>query len=420
MFEMDIDPVITERISLKIKEKGIDARDEEIAAKLRVLIEDFHIPPEEAEKTVTDEILKENKVKDFSGKDTSEVTPIADICPGEWVTVEGKVVSVSEPPSESIAQSGIIADKTGAVKFVVWKKAGAEELEELEWYRFESAVVDEYRGAPSMKIHSGTKVTKTEQETPLVPKAVKISELKPGIATVRAKFVRNFDAGHERMLQAGLLGDETGTVRFVTWKGGSSEVLEEDKNYMIYYAEVSEYQGKISLDITSAMILEDEDTEIEVYEGDTEVSGVFIHMGNGSGLIKRCPVEGCGKTLSRQNFCPLHEVQNDFRYDMRITGAIDNGKSTKNILIQRAEAERITGITLNEAIETATVSPLGYDDIVMKMKNAILGRYFTCKGNEMDGTVLVKSCTSKKYDSSFHAGLLNRTAEMLKDKGGDC
>ncbi|UUX91204.1 nucleotide-binding protein [Methanoplanus endosymbiosus] len=417
---MDIDPVITERISLKIKEKGIDAGDEEIAAKLRILIEDFHIPPEEAEKTVTDEILKENKIRDFSGEKTAEMTAIADAFPGEWVTVEGKVVSLSDHPSESIAQSGVIADKTGAMNFVIWKKAGAEELEELEWYRFESAVVDEFRGAPSLKVHSGTTVTKTEQETPLIPNQVRISDLKPGVATLRAKVVRDFDAGHERMLQAGLLGDETGTVRFVTWKGGNSEVLEEDKIYTIYYAEVNEYQGKISLNITGSMVLEDEDTEIDVYEGDAETSGVFIHMGGGSGLIKRCPVEGCNRTLSRQNFCTIHEVQNDFRYDLRITGVIDDGKSAKNIIIQRAEAERITGITMDEAVKTATDSPLGYDDVVIQMKDALLGRYFTCKGNDMDGTILVKSCTSGRYDSSIHAGLINRTAEMLKENGGDC
>jgi len=416
---MDIDPAITERISLKIKEKGIDAGDEEIAAKLRILTEDFHIPPEEAEKTVTDEILKENKVTDFSGDKPSDMTDIADAAPGDWVTVEGKVVSVSEHPSESIAQSGILADRTGAINFVVWNKAGVKPLKELEWYRFESAVVDEFRGAPNLKIHSGTKVTKTEQETPLIPQPVRISDLKPGVATIRAKVVREFDAGHERMLQTGLLGDETGTVRFVIWKDSSSEILSEDKIYTIYYADASEYQGKISLNITGSMVLEEEDTEIEVYEGDTEIYGAFIHMGSGSGLIKRCPVEGCNKTLSRQNFCPIHEMQNDFRYDLRITGVIDDGKNAKNILIQRAEAERITGITLDSAIETATEGPLGYDDVVMKMKDAMLGRYFTCKGNDMDGTVLVKSCTSGRYDSSVHAGLLNRTSEMLKEKDGE-
>lgn len=426
MFGVDEYPEIIERISQKIAEKGINAEEDRIASKLRLLIEDFHIPPEEAENTVANEILRENNVSSVSREPSSETIGIADANPGDWVTIEGKVVSVSVHPHEAIAQTGIIADESGAIRFVIWEKAGAEPLEELRWYRIESAVVDEYRGAPSMKIHSGTTITKSEQEKPLMPTPLRIEDLKPGVATVRVKMIQNWEPRHENMLQSGLLGDETGTVKFITWKERNNEflgeshdkLLEENKVYSIYYAVVDEYNGNLSLNISDSMALEEEGADIEVASGETEVTGAFVNFSPNSGLIKRCPVEGCNRALSRQNYCPVHEIQSNSKYDLRIIGVIDDGKDAHNVIIQRDETEKITGITLEKAMDMAENNPLGLDDVIMKMKEVLTGRYYTCRGSDIDGTVLVTSCTPKRFDSMEHAELLNRAAPE-NDTGGE-
>lgn len=419
---MDIDPQMTERISQKLKEKGVSIATETIESKLKLLTADFGIAPEEAEKMVTNELMREHGISgpsQQSSTDSQEAVPVSGLSPGDWTTIEGKVVSLSTPQSESIAQSGIIADESGAIRFVVWAKANAPPLEERRWYRLESATIDEYRGAPSMKIHSGTKVVPMDEEKTFMPSPVPVSELKPGVSTIRAKVVQDWEPRHERMFQSGILGDESGTVRFVTWKDDSSNThLEEGKVYNIYYAGVDEFQGRLSLNLTGAMILEDEGSDITVASGNMKVSGAFVHMGGGTGLIKRCKVEGCNRALSRQNYCPVHEIQNDFRYDLRITGVVDDGQKATNVLIQREEAEKITGITLDMAREMAENNPLGFDDVVMKMQEALLGRYVECKGNDIDGTLLVKSCSLRNYDSSHHADLINR-ASASAPAGGD-
>lgn len=410
---MDIDPQMTERISLLLKEKGVLLENEKIESKLKLLIADFGIAPEEAEKMVANELMREHGLSGPSQQSSSapqQAIPISGASPGDWVTVEGKIISLSYPPSEAIAQSGILADESGAIRFIVWAKSNAPVLDERKWYRFESATIDEYRGAPSMKIHSGTTITPIEEEKTFMPTPVQISELKPGVSTVRAKVVQDWEPRHERMFQSGLLGDESGTVRFVTWKDDSNSRLEEGKVYNIYYAGVDEYQGRLSLNLTGAMVLEDEGADIEVSSGELNLSGAFVHMGGGSGLIKRCKVEGCNRALSRQNYCPVHEIQNDFRYDLRITGVIDDGQRAVNVLVQRPEAEKITGITLNSAIEMAENNPLGFDDVIMKMQVALIGRYVECKGSEIDGTLLVKSCSLLEYDSTRHADLINRAS----------
>ncbi len=91
-------------------------------------------------------------------------------------------------------------------------------MSEGSWYRIESAVVDEFKGISSLKIHSGTTVKDSASDGALIPDTIPIGSLQKGIGCVRAKVVQEWDASHERMLQSGLLGDETGTIKFVIWK----------------------------------------------------------------------------------------------------------------------------------------------------------------------------------------------------------
>ncbi|KQC03051.1 MAG: nucleotide-binding protein [Methanoculleus sp. SDB] len=413
---MDSVPDVVERISRKIEEKGVSVSREKVGSKLNLLISDFGIPPEEAERVVTNELMREYNLSPSSGGGGQvQQREIRDVGAGEWVTIEGKVVSVSEPPSPSIAQSGIIADSSGAIRFVIWAKANAPLLQERSWYRLEAAVVDEYRGVPNLKIHSGTTIVPLEHDRALIPSVVPISDLKPGVGSIRAKFIEEWEPRHERMLQSGILGDESGTIKFVLWNDGDREKLRLNTVYTIYYASVEEFNGRLSLNLSTGMY-SDEEIDIEVARGTHEASGVIAHLGPGSGLIRRCPVEGCNKVLSRYNECPIHDVQKEFRWDLRITGVIDDGEEATNVLIQRDVAEALSGMTLEEAVSVAENNPLGFDDVLDRMKQAVTGRYVRCRGNDMGGTILVRECFRTAFDATRHAALLNRAAVT---PGGD-
>jgi replication factor A1 len=205
--------IVAERISQKISQKGKNVDQKEIEAKLRLLVDEFGVQPAEAERTVINELGREYQVQGLAGAVESDLHAIAELVPDEWVTVEGKVVGLSAPNSPSIAQTGIIADASGAIRFVVWTKAGAPSLEQGRWYRIESAVVDAFRNAPNLKIHSGTTVTPIETDRPLLPSVVSVAELKPGVASVHVKMVQEWEARSERILQTGLVGDPTGNDR---------------------------------------------------------------------------------------------------------------------------------------------------------------------------------------------------------------
>jgi len=397
---------VTERISRKLEAKGAQPDRQKIESRLRRLVEEFGVNITEAERTVTSDLAREYNLTGVGGSST-ELRPINEIVPGEWVTIEGKIVSLTPSLSPSIAQSGIIADSSGAIRFVTWARANAPAMEYGHWYRLESAVVDEYKGAPNLKIHSGTTISRVEEDTPLLPSITPITELKPGVGSVRAKFIQDWDASHDRMLQTGLLGDETGTIKFVIWKEEGKDKLDLDTVYNIFYATVDEYNGRLSLALNTAMYIADEG-DIEVGRTETEIRGALVHIAPGSGLIKRCPVEGCNRTLSRQNYCPVHEIQPEFRYDLRIKAVLDDGIRAKNVLMQREVVEALTGITLEEAVSIAETNPLGMDEIFYRMRNTVLGRYYTCSGSEFGGRLLVNSCTPIAFEPAELAALLNR------------
>ncbi|MBP1928681.1 replication factor A1 [Methanolinea mesophila] len=398
-----------ERISQKFAQKGYEADKSSIEKKLRRLVQEFGVPPAEAERTVTNELSKQFSIPPTSGggPGAEQEKEINGLSPGEWVTLNGKVVALTRPPSQVIAQTGIFADPTGAIRFVVWAKANATPMEMGKWYRIESAVVDEYKGVANLKIHSGSTVKEIEPGPSFFPQVTPVRDLAPGVGSVRAKVIQEWEVTHERMFQSGLLADESGTIKFVIWREDGVERLEEGKVYNIFYAQVDEYNGRLSLNLNTATCLAEEG-DIEVASGDTTATGAFVSLTQGSGLVKRCPVEGCNRVLSRQNYCPVHEIQPDFKYDLRIKGWLDNGEKTWDVLVQKANVETLTGITLDQAVEIAENNPLGMDEVFLRMRDTILGRYLTCRGREIEGRILVSSCSFEHFSPDTLAALLNR------------
>ena len=624
---------ITDRISHKLESKGVSPDRQSITDKLSSYINEFGVVPYEAERKVLSDQMRlfdipEDDVSSaLSSVPEGGVYSLSDIQPGEWVTVEVKVVSLQTPSSPSISQTGVLADSSGAVRFVVFSKASEIPPLELEqWYRIESAVVDSFREVPSLKLHSGSRVTPITDDRSLMPAPpVSLSELTPGVAasvqvkfveewearsdrilqtglvadgsgkmkfilwkdegrekltlgsvynifyasvdtfggrlsltlnsgvwmededteiavpvvapapkgdlpvtsvrdlhvgyvTVQVKFVEEWESRSERMLQTGLLGDETGRIKFVLWKDDTREKLVPGKVYLIKNAKVAEYNGRLSLSLNSAeysvvdgaddmvvqgaapssplpvtnvrdlsvgfaslhvkfveewesrsermlqtgllgdetgrikFVLWKDDTKEKlepgrvyhitnakvdeyngrlsvvlnsaVYEADDPAAdiavgtvldsyaGTIVQISGGSGLVKRCPVEGCNRVLSRQNFCPIHEIQNNYNYDLRIKAVLDDGQKAYNVLMGREVTEALTGMTMDQAIDLASESPLGLEEVQAQFTEKLCGRYVRCFGNDFEGRILVKSAEFIHLDPSVTAELMNRAGSV--------
>ncbi len=349
------------------------------------------------------------QVQGLAGAVESDLHAIAELVPEEWVTIEGKVVGLSAPNSPSIAQTGIIADASGAIRFVVWAKAGAPRLEQGRWYRVESAVVDAFRNAPNLKVHSGTTVTPIETDRPLLPSVVSVAELKPGVASVHVKMVQEWEARSERILQTGLVGDPTGTIKFTIWKEEGKEPLTSDTVYDIYYATVDEYNGRLSLVLNSGTVVPDEEAERSMSgpEGRStrarSSTSARARDWSSAARSRDATASSRGRTTVR-----IHEIQPEFRYDLRIKAVLDDGVTTKNILMQRETTEAAAGLTLDEAVEVAENSPLGMDEVFLRVQSAVMGRYLDCRGRDMDTTVLVTAAERHRFDAAALAALIDR------------
>jgi replication factor A1 len=223
------------------------------------------------------------------------------------------------------------------------------------------------------------------RETP----QVKISDIKEDgkWVTVRAKVVQLWEANQESISQVGLLGDESGTIKFTKWaKASALPALEEGKSYILKNVTTSEWQGQYSVQLnkTSEIIQIKED--IEVGSTPVEFSGAIVDIQSGSGLIKRCPE--CKRALVK-GACGEHgKVEGN--YDLRVKAVMDDGERVQEILLNRETTEALTGITLEKAKEMATEA-LDQAVVLDLIKNMLVGRYYVVSGAKLDRFILVNS-----------------------------
>ena len=199
------------------------------------------------------------------------------------------------------------------------------------------------------------------------------------------KVVDLWEPNADSIAQVGLLGDETGTVKFTKWAKSELPELDEGVVYRLEGVVTDEYQGRFSVKLNSATAIEELDTELEVGDDDTEVEGALVDIQSGSGLIKRCPAEDCTRVLQNGRCSEHGDVEGEF--DLRIKGVLDDGVEIHETIFNRESTEELTGITLNEAQQMA-MDALDTEVVVEEMRETVLGRYYRVSGPTLGRYVL--------------------------------
>ena len=224
--------------------------------------------------------------------------------------------------------------------------------------------------------------------------------------SLRAKVVQLWEANQESISQVGLLGDESGTIKFTKWaKASALPTVEEGNCYIFKNITTSEWQGQFSVKInkTSEIIPISED--IEVGSTPTEFSGAIVDIQSGSGLIKRCPE--CNRALVK-GACGEHGKVEGI-YDLRVKAVMDDGEKVQDILLNREITEALTGITLDKAKEMATEA-LDQAVVLDMIKSKLVGRYFVVRGAKLDRFILVETITQDIKPLEENIGKLLATA----------
>ncbi|RZB28719.1 MAG: replication factor A1 [Candidatus Argoarchaeum ethanivorans] len=203
--------------------------------------------------------------------------------------------------------------------------------------------------------------------------------------TLKVKVIQLWEANHESIVQVGLVGDETGIIKFTMFQGVTiPEPLEEGKSYLIKTAVTGVWQGKYQINMNKATSITEIEEDVEVGRQTAEFTGVIVDVQTGSGLIKRCPE--CNRALSK-GVCTEHGKVEGV-YDLRIKAVIDDGKTTQEAIINKELSEKLTNITLVEAKDMATEA-LDHNIVTDRIKSKIIGRYYTIVGTKIDRYLIV-------------------------------
>ncbi|MFD1570733.1 replication factor A [Halorubrum laminariae] len=203
---------------------------------------------------------------------------------------------------------------------------------------------------------------------------------------LRVKLVDLWEPRSDSISQVGLVGDESGTIKFVAFETSDLPELEEGACYDLSNVVTDEYEGSYSVKLNRTTQITEIDEEIEVGDNADTVEGALVDIQSGSGLIKRCPEDDCTRVLQNGR-CSEHG-QVDGEFDLRIKGVLDDGETVTEVIFDREATEGLTGMTLEEAKDMA-MDALDTTVVAEEMSDDVLGRYYRVTGPTFGRYVLV-------------------------------
>ncbi len=386
-----------EQILARLRDQNVEVPADEVESRMRLLVEKFGVPEGEATRSVVNYFLKEHGIAPASFvARKSESLKVGEInSPSRWIDLEAKVVELWEPTSSAISQTGLIGDETGTIKFVKWTKSELPDMELGKSYHFKNVVTDEFQGRFSVKLNRTSGIEELAEEVTAAEapaggqvQEMKISEIAEPARWIdlRAKVVQLWDPTSETISQTGLIGDDTGVIKFVKWTKSELPDLVEGESYLFKNVVTDEFEGRFSVKLNRTSGFDPLEEEIEVSPQEAKFTGSIVDVQKGSGLIKRCPV--CRRMLTK-GVCGEHGKQ-EGTYDLRIKAVLDDGLKVQEILINRERTESLIGISMEEA-KTMAMEALDHEVVRGMIEERLLGRYYTASGPTVDRYILVET-----------------------------
>lgn len=405
---------LVDQIKARLKDQKIEVSDEDIKSRLEKLIVNFRVPESEARRSVLNYFFKEHGVvpQIRAGSDKVKIAEIKEA--GKWVDIEAKVLDLWEPAAEAISQTGLLGDATGSIKFVKWAKSELPNLELGKSYLLKKMVTDEFQGRFSVKLNRTSQIeslgvdveAKPASRAPQQVTVVEINE--PGKwVDLKVKVAQLWETNNEAISQSGLVGDETGSIKFVKWVKADLPDLEEGKSYLLKNLVTDEFQGRFSVKLNRTSQIQPLDVDVEIGSIAAEFSGALVDVQKGSGLIKRCPV--CKRSLAK-GVCSEHGKV-DGTYDLRIKAVLDDGRRVQDLLVNRETTERLLNLTLEEAKQMA-MEALDHEVVRSLIESKLMGRYYFITGPRVDRYLLVESITEIPPASSAQVDELIGAVEV--------
>ncbi len=211
--------------------------------------------------------------------------------------------------------------------------------------------------------------------------------------TVKGKVLQLWDPRSDSISQTGLIGDDTGVIKFTIFARSAEKLdvtLEEGKSYEFRNVVSSIWQGQLSIKANSNSEIVLLDIDIEVKKQSITMIGIITDISAGSGLIKRCPQ--CRRKLTKGSCTEHGRVEGV--YDLRLKAILqdsvpNNPPQGHDLVINAGLVEKLTGISLQRAIDLASEA-LDAGVVSDYLSEKVLFRYYRVTGAQLSGNFLVE------------------------------
>ena len=209
--------------------------------------------------------------------------------------------------------------------------------------------------------------------------------------SLKAKVVQIWENRSDAVARTGLIGDETGVIKFTIFAKNKDLIPDdfaEGNSYLFENMVSSVWQGQVSVKAnktTTITTCED----VEVSRRTETMTGVIVAISNGSGLIKRCPE--CKRAFVKGTCGEHGKVVGKF--DLRIKAVFSpfGGNELIDLVIGTEPTEVLTGLSVEKAREIATEA-LDAAVVEDRFRKEIVGRYYEVTGSMLhQNNMLVES-----------------------------
>ncbi len=383
--------------------------DEQLEMELNRYLNDYHVNIESAKRGI---------IRKYGGSDSasfvtasSVVKKIADLSGTEQnVDVAAKVVyveskNITVKGLNKTIVSGILGDETGTASFTIWEP-GSVQLDKGSVYYFRNCYCRLWNDRVQINLGNRGRVETAQDLSMDVPERTitlssqecKIGDIREGMGnvTVTGKILtteaRKITVkGEQKTVWSGLMADDTGKIQYSAWHDFS---LKEGETVCARNAYIRAWKGIPQLNMGDRCEVSRVDAVFDAVDAgttrktvgevariggglDITIEGLIVDMKNGSGLIKRCPQ--CNRSVLN-GVCTAHG-QVDGTPDLRMKVVIDDGTGAIGAIINRADTEKLSGVTLKAAEGLAAAKGEGV--VARELMGRMLMRRIAITGNVM-------------------------------------
>jgi RPA family protein len=212
---------------------------------------------------------------------------------------------------------------------------------------------------------------------------------------VVAEVVDLWEPRSEKIAQVGLLGDESDRLKFVKWASADLPELEAGETYRFESVVTDEYQGRYSVSLNSATVIEPSEEPVVPAADGITIGGTVVDVQDGSGLIKRCPEAGCTRVLQGGRCAEHGAVEGEF--DLRIKAIVDDGERSVKVVFDAEATEAVSGVSMDEA-QTLAMDALDTSVVLDELTARVLGRPYQLTGPVVGESLLVNEVVAGPSD----------------------